>query len=257
VGVAVVPDAVPLVPARHVHVRDRLDGQLVQRTGRVLAPVDVVGVQVGHVDQQPHPRAVDEVVQELALGHLLAGPGEERRDVLHRERHRKGGLGDPYVRAQHVQGVPGARHGEQVARLQHGGAGAGAARPDERDVLGDQRRTQRLGPLGECGQPCLVGAAGAAEAEGDTVRDDGHSALAQPPQRFGEMTGAEVLRHGLDPVDARHRLHGLRDLRPPADPRTQTLHPHPPVPLPSVRVVRTSPVRAWRPYASSVCGVDT
>lgn len=135
---AVVPDAVPLVAARHVHVGDRLDGQFVERAGRVLAPVDVVGVQIGHVDQQPHPGAVDEVVQELALGHLLTGPGEQRRDVLHRERHREGGLGGPHVRAQHVQRVPGARHGQQMAGLQHGGAGAGAARADERDVLGDQ-----------------------------------------------------------------------------------------------------------------------
>ncbi len=241
VRMAVVPDTVPLVAARHMHVRDRLDRQFVERPRRILAPVDVIGVQIGHVDQQPHPRAVDEVVQELALRHLLAGPGQQRGDVLHRERHRQRGLRDPYVRAQHVQRVPGARHRQQMARLQPRGTGAGAARADERDVLGDQRRAQRLGTLGEGGQPGLVGPVGAAETEGDAVRHDGHPALAQPQQRVGQMAGAEVLRDGLDPVDARHPLHGLRDLRPPADPRPQPLHPRPPPPVGDGVIAREGP----------------
>ena len=64
----------------------------------------------------------------------------------------------------------------------------------------------------------------AAEAERDAVRHHGHPALAKPPQRLGEVPGAQVLGHDLDPVDARHAFHGVRDLRPPADSRTEQRH---------------------------------
>ncbi len=198
---------------------------------RVLTAVDVVGVQVGHVDEQPHPGPLDQLGQELPLGHPLARPGEQRGDVLQRQRHRQRLLRDPHVLAEHVEGVAGARHGQQVARLQAGRRGERAARPDERDVLGDQRSPERLRAFRERREPALVGAVGAAEAEGDAVRDHGHPALAQPQQRVREMARADVLRHDLHPVDARHALHGVRDLRSPADSRTQS--PHGPAPPPS------------------------
>ena len=118
VGVAVVPDAVAFETAGDMDVRDGLDGQFVQRLGGVLAAVDVVGVEVGHVDQEAYAGAVGEVVQELALGHLLARPGDQRRDVLHRERHGQRVLGDADVLAEDVEGVPGAGDGQQVPGLQ-------------------------------------------------------------------------------------------------------------------------------------------
>ncbi len=137
--VAVVPDAVALEAAGDMHVGDRIEGQRRQRLGGVLAPVDVVGVQVGHVDQQPHAGPLDQLGQELALGQLLTRPGEQRGDVLQGQRHRQRVLRDADVLAQHVQRVPGARHGQQVAGLQARGGGERAARPDVGDVLGDQR----------------------------------------------------------------------------------------------------------------------
>jgi len=53
VGVGVVVEAVALDPAGHVHVGDPLQGQGVQEGERVAAVVAGVGVQVGHVQQQP------------------------------------------------------------------------------------------------------------------------------------------------------------------------------------------------------------
>lgn len=119
-------------------VRDGLDRQLVECLRGVLAPVDVVGVEVRHVDEEPDAGAVDEVVEELPLGHLLARPVDEGRDVLQGERHGQRVLGDADVLAQHVQGVPGARHRQQMPGLQLRRRGEGAPRPDERDVLRDE-----------------------------------------------------------------------------------------------------------------------
>ena len=68
------------------------------------------------------------------------------------------------------------------------------------------------------------GPVGAAEAERDPVRHDGDAALAQPYQRVGKVTGADVLRDRLDPVDAGQALHRLGDLGPPADADAQVLH---------------------------------
>ncbi len=176
----VVPHAVAFHAARDMDVGDGLDGEFGEGLGRVLAAVDVVGVQVGDVDEEAYAGAVGQVVQELALGHLLARPGEQRGDVLDGEGYGQRGLGDADVLAEHVEGVAGARHGQQVAGFQERGGGQGAARADERDVLGDEGRAQRLGSLGERRQPGLVRAVGAAEAEGDAVRDHGHAAFAQP-----------------------------------------------------------------------------
>ena len=64
-GVAVVPDAVPLEAAGDVDVGDGFHGEFVEGLGRVLAAVDVVGVEVGDVDEQAYAGAVDQVVQEL------------------------------------------------------------------------------------------------------------------------------------------------------------------------------------------------
>ncbi len=198
-------------------VRDGLHRQFVQRLRRVLAEVDVVGVQVGHVDQQPHPGPLDQLRQELPLGELLVGPGDQRGDVLQGERHRQRVLRDPHVLAEHVQRVPGAGHRQQVPRLQPRRRGQRPPGPHERDVLGHQGRPQQFGARRESGEPVGVGPVRAAEAERHPVRHDGHPALAQPYQRVREVVGAEVLRDRLHPVDPAQRLHLGRDLRPPAD----------------------------------------
>src|SRR5690606_40579088 len=57
-GVAVVPHAVPLEAAGDMDVGDGLQRQAGEGLGGVLAAVDVVGVQVGDVDEQPHAGAV-------------------------------------------------------------------------------------------------------------------------------------------------------------------------------------------------------
>jgi hypothetical protein len=117
-GVAVVPDTVAFEAAGHVDVGDGLDGEFVEGLRGVLATVDVVRVQVGHVDEEPDAGAVDQVVEELPLGHFLAGPGDQRGDVLHREGDGQGRLGGTDVLAQDVQRVPGARNRQQVPRFE-------------------------------------------------------------------------------------------------------------------------------------------
>ncbi|MDH6187834.1 hypothetical protein M2168_000866 [Streptomyces sp. CZ24] len=221
---AVVPHPVPLEPARHVDVGQRLQRQRVEGGGGVLALVDVVGVQVGDVDQQPYPGPVGQLVEELPLRQLLARPGEERRDVLHGERHGQLVLGDPHVLAEDREPFPRPGDRQQVPGLQPARRGPLPARPDERDVLGDQWRPQRLGPLGQRRQPYRIGPLRAAQAQPHPVRHHGHPTLPQPPQGVGKVTGTDVLRHHLHPLDPRHRLDGLRDRGPPADPRTQPFH---------------------------------
>lgn len=105
-------------PCGDVDVGDGLDREFVEGLGGVLAAVDMVRVQVGHVDEQTDTGAVRQVVEELSLGHLLAGPGDQRGDVLHREGHGQRGLSDADVLAQDVQRVPGARDRQQVPGLQ-------------------------------------------------------------------------------------------------------------------------------------------
>ncbi|KIF70958.1 hypothetical protein HY68_23970 [Streptomyces sp. AcH 505] len=217
VGVGVVPDPVALDTAGDMDVRDGLDRQFVERGRRVLTAVDVVGVQIGDVDQQPDAGALHQFGEELALAHLLVGPADQRGDVLHCERHRQRVLGDAHVLAEHPQRVLRARHRQQMTGLQAGRSGQRAAGPDERDVLGDQRRAERLRPFGEVGQPPRIGPVGAAEPERDAVRDDGDAPLAQSDERVRQMVGAEVLGDRLDPVDPVQRLDGVRDLRAPAD----------------------------------------
>lgn len=152
--------------------------QRVERREGVLTAVDVVRVQIGDIDQQAHPGPLDELGEEGPLAHLLVGPGHQRRDVLQRERHRQRVLRDAHVLAQHVQRVAGPRHGQQVPRLQTRRAGQLPAAADEGDVLGDERRAQRLRALRERGQPLRPGPLGAPEAERDSVRDDRDTALA-------------------------------------------------------------------------------
>ncbi|GAA3486187.1 hypothetical protein GCM10018987_02660 [Streptomyces cremeus] len=255
VGVRVVPYAVPLDAARHMDVRDRLDRQLVQRPRRVLAPVDAVGVQVGDVDEQPYTGAPHQLRQELPLRQLLARPGEQGRDVLQRERHRQLVLGDPHVLAQHPQRVPGARHRQQVPGLQGPGRGQPSARPYERDVLGDQRRAQRLGARGQGREAVRVGALRPADAQRHAVRDHLRAALAQPQQGGGEVAGADVLRDHLHPVDAGQRLDRVGDLGPPADadaePQSLVLAFHT-VPLGACRAGVMAPSRGAEPTRGDV-----
>ncbi len=223
-GVRVVPDAVPLDAARHVHVRDGLDGQLGQGAGRVLAAVDAVGVQVGDVDEEPYPGALHQLREELPLRHLLARPGDQGGDVLQGERHGQRVLRDAHVLAEHVEGVAGAGHGEQVARLQRRGRRERPPGPYERDVLRDQRRSQRHRLLAERREPRGVGPVRAAEPQRHAVRHDRDAAPPQPGQGVGQVVRADVLRDDLHPVHPGQPLHRLRDLGTPADADAEFRH---------------------------------
>jgi hypothetical protein len=84
-----------------VQVGDCVQRQLVQGDQRVQTQVDLVGVQVGQVQQQPDPGALDEFGQELAS--LIWSSGQPKRGhVLQRQRHRERGLGGADVGYQYL-----------------------------------------------------------------------------------------------------------------------------------------------------------
>jgi hypothetical protein len=82
VGVGVVVEAVALDPAGHVHVGDPLQGQGVQEGERVAAVVAGVGVQVGHVQQQPGAGPLQQLGQEGGLVQLGRRPLQQGGHVL-------------------------------------------------------------------------------------------------------------------------------------------------------------------------------
>ena len=106
--------------------------RVILRRERVVRLVQIVGVQVGDVDEQPYAGPRHQLGQERTLPELLARPVEQRGHVLQRQRHRQRRLGDAHVLHQHVQAVAGTRHRQQMPGLHVPGA-------HHRHVLADQR----------------------------------------------------------------------------------------------------------------------
>ncbi len=134
-SVRVVVVAVSLLAARHVDVGEPLEREPVQERDRIPAEVPRVRVEVREVEEEERARPVEDLAEERRLVHLRAGPLEEGRYVLERERHRELGLHGPHVLDDDLERLARARHGEEVARLE-------TPPSHEAEVLAHERRAE-------------------------------------------------------------------------------------------------------------------
>ncbi|GAA3032995.1 hypothetical protein GCM10020000_07610 [Streptomyces olivoverticillatus] len=176
-------------------------------------------MEVGDVDEKADARALDQLGEELPFRELVLRPGEERRDVLQGKGYGQQLLGDTDVLAEDVQRVPGAGHRQQVPGFDAGDAVSGP--PDPTKAM--------------CSVTSGAPSASARSARATSLPRSGRSAPPRPSETpcgttgvprshsrrsGGEVSGADVLRHDLHPVDALRACDVPGDFRAPADART-------------------------------------
>jgi hypothetical protein len=190
-----------------IHVRHRVETQIAR------GDVDVVDVE-----QHPAPGCLDEPAEELGLGHRRLGEAEIGRRVLQHQRPPQHVLRRANPRGDVREARLGARHGQQLVRVDTVHTGPA-------EVVGDPAGADVVGEVPQPGEIAEVQRVGAADRHRQPVQHDRvprgeivqHGALL--------VAGAQiVLGDGLEEVESGAGLEEFGEHRGPhTDPETEIL----------------------------------